>query len=190
MPCSVAALVLAAGSSRRFGADKRMAPLADGRTLLASALALPCALLAETWVVVRPDDDVQVFGLLAPVNWVRSHAHASGMGHSLASGVQALLEESQAQAVAIFLGDMPWLRAESVRTLMCQADPARIVVPCVVGQRGHPVIIGRDFWPELADLTGDQGAREVLRAHSDAVHEIALDDPGLLRDVDTPAMLE
>ena len=48
-PCPVAALMLAAGYSRRFGADKRRATLADGRSLLAASLALPCAALAEVW---------------------------------------------------------------------------------------------------------------------------------------------
>ena len=53
------------------------------------------------------------------------------------------------------------------------------------GSRGHPVLIGRDFWPQLAALSGDAGARRVLQRNAEAVQIVELDDPGVLQDVDT-----
>ncbi|MNO06421.1 MobA-like NTP transferase domain protein [compost metagenome] len=56
-------------------------------------------------------------------------------------------------------------------------------------ERGHPVLFGRDFWPELLRLTGDEGARRVMRAHASAWVAVGVDDPGVLRDVDWAARL-
>lgn len=187
--CTVAGLVLAAGVSRRFGADKRQSPLDDGRTLLAASLTVPCAVLDEVLVVLRQDDDPAALALPATARWLKCEQSALGMGHSLAAGVRQLSEVSQADALAIFLGDMPWLHETSLHQLLARADAQRIVLPVYQGQRGHPVIFGRQFWPELMQLTGDSGAREVLMAHPQAHCSVSLDDPGLVRDVDTQAAL-
>jgi len=187
---NVAGLVLAAGASRRFGSDKRQAPLTGGATLLATSLRVPCAVLAEVLVVMRPEDDPLALSLPATVHCVPGERSALGMGHSLASGVRHLLAVSHAEAVAIFLGDMPWLAETSLRQLLARADATRIVLPVYEGQRGHPVIFGRDFWPELAALAGDSGARKVIEAHPAAHCRVELDDPGLVEDVDTPEALQ
>lgn len=185
----VAGLLLAAGVSQRFGSDKRRAPLAGGRTLLAASLALPCAVLPEVLVVLRPGDDPAALAIPPVAHCIPAEQSALGMGHSLASGVQRLIETSQAEAVAIFLGDMPWLGEASLRLLVSQARVSRIVLPVYKGQRGHPVIFGRDFWPDLLELVGDSGAREVIKAHPDAHYTVELDDPGVVDDVDTPQAL-
>jgi molybdenum cofactor cytidylyltransferase len=59
------------------------------------------------------------------------------------------------------------------------------VQPSYQGKRGHPVLFGRDFWPQLAALSGDAGARTVLQLNAEAVQIVELDDPGVLQDVDT-----
>ncbi|MCY1416216.1 Purine catabolism protein PucB [compost metagenome] len=92
--------------------------------------------------------------------------------------------------LAIFLGDMPWIGADSLRCLLAQAAPDSIVVPTFAGQPGHPVLFGRSFWPELQLLRGDSGAREVIRANPQAVRRVAVSDPAILRDVDTPQRIE
>lgn len=177
--------MLAAGYSRRFGADKRRATLADGRSLLAASLALPCAVLDEVWLVLRPDEMPAGLDLPTGVRIVQDPATAQGMGHSLAAGARRLLAESQAQAVAIFLADMPSIRRASLDTLLARADAERILLPSHGGRRGHPVLFGRRFWPQLAALSGDTGARPVVQHNPEAVRIIELDDPGLLQDVDT-----
>jgi molybdenum cofactor cytidylyltransferase len=185
---TVAGLVLAAGFSRRFGSDKRLSPHVEGGTLLAASLRLPCAALPEVWAVLRPDDDVEALGLPSSVITVCNPQAALGMGHSLACGVQALAQRSGAQAVAIFLGDMPWISRETLSALLAQAAPERIVVPTWENTPGHPVIFGRRFWPALQTLTGDTGARAVVQANAGCVRRVAVNDPGILRDVDTPPL--
>ncbi|TRO13270.1 nucleotidyltransferase family protein [Ectopseudomonas mendocina] len=186
---AVAALMLAAGYSRRFGADKRRLVLADGSSLLAASLALPCSMVEEVWLVLRPDESITELGLPASIKLVQHPLTAQGMGHSLAAGAERLLAESHADAVAIFLADMPSIRRHSLEALMACAAPDRIVLPSHQGKRGHPVLFGRDFWPQLATLGGDAGARAVLQHNAEALHIVELDDPGVLQDIDTPADL-
>ncbi|NQD95804.1 nucleotidyltransferase family protein [Pseudomonas sp. CrR25] len=184
----VVALILAAGRGRRFGSDKRYARLADGVGLLAATLATARRSFANVYVVLRPEDDAEALGVGADVPLVRCAEADLGMGHSLAACVRALADQP-ADAMAVLLGDMPWIADASLRRLASAAEPARIVFPLHGGERGHPVIFGRRYWPELLALTGDQGAKAVLARHRQACLAVALDDPGVLRDVDTPQAL-
>ncbi|AQZ34738.1 molybdopterin-guanine dinucleotide biosynthesis protein MobA [Pseudomonas sp. LPH1] len=185
----VAALMLAAGYSRRFGGDKRRLVLDDGRSLLAASLALPCSMLEEVWLVLRPDESIRELGLPASIKLVQHPLTAQGMGHSLAAGAERLLAESHADAAAIFLADMPSIRLDSLETLIAHSSVNCIVLPSYQGKRGHPVLFGRDFWPQLATLSGDTGAKPVLQQNPEAVRIVELNDPGVLQDVDTPADL-
>ncbi|BAU72497.1 nucleotidyltransferase family protein [Metapseudomonas furukawaii] len=184
----VVALMLAAGFGRRFGSDKRRAVLADGRTLLAASLERARAVFEEVLLVLRADDDPAALGLPADSVIVRCVDAEQGMGHSLAAGARCL-DGHPAAACAVLLGDMPWIADASLRALVDKAAPGRIVFPLYRGERGHPVLFGRDFWPELQRLTGDEGARKVLRAHPAAWTAVEVDDPGVLGDVDSPAAL-
>ncbi|KIY40369.1 molybdopterin-guanine dinucleotide biosynthesis protein MobA [Pseudomonas sp. 10-1B] len=182
---SVVALVLAAGSGSRFGSDKRRATLADGRSLLAHSVERAQAVFEEVRVVLREGERKEDFGLPGDCRVIFSPEAASGMGHSLAAGARSLLD-SQAPAVAILLGDMPWIEPATLRRLAEAASAASIVLPRHAGQQGHPVIFGRDFWPALWQLSGDEGARAVVRAHWDCCVVVEVDDAGVLLDIDTP----
>ena len=185
----VIALLLAAGRGTRFGSDKRVARLTDGRTLLAVSLARARQVFAEVWVVLRAEDDAQALGLPADTPIIRCHDAELGMGHSLAAGVHALRAEP-ATAIAVLLADMPGIQPASLVLLREQAGAERIVFPLYRGQRGHPVLFGRMFWQELTQLRGDEGARTLLQAHGAACHGLTLDDAGVLLDLDTPQALQ
>lgn len=185
---TVVALVLAAGQSARFGADKRRAPLGDGRSLLQHSVARALEVFDDVRVVLRDGEQACDLGLPARCRVVHSPHAGLGMGHSLAAGA-ASLADSDALAVAILLGDMPWICPATLQRLIEEARPSLIVVPQHQGQNGHPVLFGRDFWPALTGLAGDQGARSVLQRHREAAMALGVDDSGVLRDVDTPAAL-
>ncbi|RRV10352.1 nucleotidyltransferase family protein [Pseudomonas sp. v388] len=182
-------LLLAAGRSRRFGGDKRRALLPCGRSLLQASLDNARAAFCEVWVVLREDDNPHALGIPGDVRIVRCADADLGMGHSLASGIGALLPSS-AVAVAVLLADMPWIGTDTLLRLATMADAERIAVPVHEGQRGHPVIIGRRFWPQLVALQGDQGARAVIAAHAERCEVLECADAGILRDADTAQALQ
>lgn len=181
-------LVLAAGRSRRFNGDKRRALLPCGRSLLQASLDSARQAFPEVWVVLRADDDPQALGIPEDVRIVRCADADLGMGHSLACGVDALLP-TRAEAVAVLLADMPWIQAETLQRLAAMANAGRIALPVYQEQRGHPVIIGRRFWPELTRLQGDRGAKGVISANPTHVDALQTQDPGILRDADTAQAL-
>jgi molybdenum cofactor cytidylyltransferase len=184
----VLALMLAAGRGTRFGSDKRLARLPDGRSLLAASVEQALQVFAQVHVVLRVDDDAQALGLADACRIIRCSDADQGMGHSLTAGMRALAGQD-AEAIAVLLGDMPWVAADSLRQLASQAAAERIVYPLHGGQRGHPVLFGREFWPQVQGLRGDEGARALLQTNPDACHGIVVDDPGVLRDVDRPEAL-
>lgn len=185
---SIIALLLAAGQGARFGADKRRAVLGDGRSLLQHSVEHALEAFDDVRVVLRAGERGEDLGLPADCRIIHSLDAGLGMGHSLAAGA-ASLDDSEAQAVAILLGDMPWILTATLRRLVETAGPAVIVVPRHQGQNGHPVLFGRNYWPELALMTGDEGARSVLQRHRQQLRLVEVDDAGVLRDVDTPAAL-
>ena len=109
-----------------------------------------------------------------------------GMGASLAAGVRATPD---ANSWLVALGDMPWIAASTYEavTRALDADDASIVAPAHRGVRGHPVGFAAHHFDALAALDGDTGARALFA--SAPVRLLDVDDPGIVRDVDTPADL-
>jgi molybdenum cofactor cytidylyltransferase len=109
------------------------------------------------------------------------------MGASLACGVAATKD---ADGWVIALADMPWTAPATIGSVaVALADGSDIVAPSHRGERGHPVGFARRHCDALTALRGDAGAREIVAAHRDRLALIAVDDPGTVRDVDTPAAL-
>lgn len=181
----IVGILLAAGKSRRFGADKRWHPLADGTPMaLAAALRL-CAAVPSTVAVVRPEDDDLADQLAAAgCRIVRCDEAAAGMGHSLATGVRAT---PRAAGWLIALADLPAIRPDSYRAVLAALQAgAPIARPAYRGRPGHPVGFSAEWGDALAALTGDAGARAVVAAAGARCATIAVDDPGVVADIDTP----
>lgn len=188
----VVGLLLAAGSGSRFGGDKLLAKLADGRPLALAALATLAAGVDAVVAVVRPGDVAlsSLFGQSGALVAVCPNA-AEGIGASLACGVREAQQRfPQAQGAVIALADMPWLSSSTVQRVATALRRGSVLAaPTHRGTRGHPVAIGARYFAELQALSGDEGARALLAAHDAELELIAVDDPGVLRDVDTTADL-
>lgn len=182
------ALIMAAGRSRRFGQlDKRVAQLSDGRGLLANSVARASEAFPQLRVVLRMEDDMTTLGLPASTPVIRATRAERGLGASLGEAITALDNDkalADVEAVAILLGDMPYIRLETFHALRRLTSSSRIVRPRHAGQPGHPVCIGRDFWQELAALDGDEGARSILQRHPSRCDTLKVDDPSVQRDID------
>lgn len=183
-PPVLAGLVLAAGRASRMGQDKRLLRI-EGRTMLERAVA--AALeggLSPVLVVTGPEPQPDLpEGVVRVVNADPSR----GMASSLAEGVAALPDE--AEGVMVLLADMPRVTGKHVRALAAAFRPDGICVPVFGGQRGNPVLLARRFFAAMGELTGDKGARGLIAQHAPAVTEIAMEDDGVLIDVDTPDAL-
>ncbi|NMG73814.1 nucleotidyltransferase family protein [Aromatoleum diolicum] len=183
-------ILLAAGYGRRFDAsgrqDKLLAPLADGRPVLWHSARALCAALPGSLAVVRPGHAERVRWLIEAGCAVLECREAElGMGSALAQAVQA---SAGASGWVVALADMPWLPPAVIRAVADAIDaPARVVAPLHSGQRGHPVGFGGDWGNRLAALSGDEGARTLLREAT--IQLLETDEPGVLTDVDTPADL-
>lgn len=182
------ALVLAAGRGKRFGSDKRLAQLPSGQTVLVATVERALTCFDQVHVVLRNDDEPRQLGLDSRVALIRAEYADEGMGASLAAGIGALAD-NPAVAVAVLLGDMPWIEPRTLRQLCAQADSERILMPLHHGQRGHPVLFGRRFWPALLSANGDQGGRQVIADNPQACVRIEVDDRGVVRDIDLPGDL-
>jgi molybdenum cofactor cytidylyltransferase len=185
---SLAGILLAGGASRRFGADKLLHPLPDGTPIAVASLRNLRAALPRVVAVIRPGADSLAQLLREGGAEVTVCDRADdGMGMTLAHAVGAARDAS---GWVVALADMPFIRPDTIRRIGARLEGgAALVAPRYAGERGHPVGFAGRFGPALVALTGDAGARDLLRAEAGALALLDLDDPGVVRDVDTPADL-
>ncbi|MGY3304139.1 molybdenum cofactor cytidylyltransferase [Pseudomonas sp. PvR086] len=194
MSDSIGVIVLAAGQGSRFrqvaGDDKDKllvdCTARDGITvhsMIEQVLVnLPATL--EKRVLVTTADRPQVIRMAQAYGCEIVRIETTGLGDSIAAGVAAC---SHLGGWLIMLGDMPFILPSSIEQVVAAIADETISVPVHEGQYGHPVGFGRSFGPGLMALTGDQGAKSLFAQAR--VVEVAVEDPGVLWDVDTPERL-
>lgn len=187
----IAAVVLAAGSGSRFGASAKQLAELDGIPLLEHALRAVEAVPQIGRIVVVLGARAQEiragveFGQAEPVvceDW------AEGQAASLRCGIEAVAD---AEAAVLTLGDMPRITPEVIAALadVAVAHGSQARARAVYGGApGHPVVLGREYFPRIAALQGDVGAREVLKAIG--AYPIECSHLCSAVDVDTPEALE
>jgi molybdenum cofactor cytidylyltransferase len=186
----IAAVVLAAGRSRRMGQAKLLMPVA-GRAIVRHAVeGVLAGGVDSVWVVTGPDGgpiEAALAGL--DVQIVVNPAPEEGQAGSVRAGIAAL--PAPVDTALIALGDQPALEPSIIPALLAarRTSTRPIVAPRYRDGQGNPVVFKREIFPELLRLTGDQGARPVIQKEPARVEWVELDLP-MPPDVDTPADYE
>jgi len=184
----IAAIVLAAGISARMGKPKQTIPV-SGKPMLEKVLEIYRHAEVDMVVVVLGAHATQVKkGVkFQKETVVLNTLYRNGMSGSLRLGLRAV--EEVADAVIVALGDQPFLSPDTIKTLIQvhSRTKAPVVVPVYHGTRGNPVIFDKSLFPEIKRIRGDRGAKSVVERHRDSLQEVAVEDRGVLADIDTPS---
>ncbi len=187
MPHAPAALILAAGGSRRLGHPKQLV-VWRGRPLLESVVAAVAAWpVDEVAVVIGAHEDEVLervdFGeslIVINPDW------EEGIASSIRVGLDVLTRDRRFDRAFIVLGDQPSI-PDGVPEMLLDAmevSERPAVVPKYRYERANPVLIHRSLWPRLMSLEGDSGAAHLLRSHPEWVEEVRIDHLPP-RDIDT-----
>jgi molybdenum cofactor cytidylyltransferase len=185
----VGAVILAAGLSSRMGQSKVLMPWAEGRTIIEQIVEQVSKSRLDHIAVVTGHQAREVKAVLKPleVNIVHNKAYKSGeMLSSIKAGLSAMPDHIAAALVV--LGDQPRLQPKVIYQVMHAYAEGRsdLIVPSYQMRRGHPILIGRRYWPEILNLSADGSLRDLLRVHDTRIAYVEVDTDSILRDVDTP----
>lgn len=184
----IAAVVLAAGQSKRMGSPKMILPWGDTTVIGRVIAVLQEAGVAEICVVTggaheQVETALEGVGVRMVFN---PRFEQDEMAFSLQVGLANL--SVRARAALVVLGDQPQIQPQVVCTIMqeYEAQQASLVVPSYQMRRGHPWLIDRALWPEVMALQSPRTLRDVLTALPERILYVPVDTDSVLRDLDTP----
>jgi molybdenum cofactor cytidylyltransferase len=188
----IAAIVLAAGQSRRMGGPNKLLADVGGKKMVRRSVEAAVASGAAPVVVVLGHQKEGVAAALEglPVRFVDNPDFATGLSTSLKRGLAEVPDS--ADAALVCLGDMPFVTHAELGRLAAAFNPVEgraIVVPTRGGKRGNPVLFARRFFAEMREVAGDSGAKHLIGAYPESVAEVEMAGDGVLTDIDTPESL-
>jgi len=189
----LAAIVLAAGASERFGTDNKLVAPIGGKPLVRGVAEAVLAADVADVVVVTGCDAAQIEAALSglSVRFVPNADWQTGMGASIAAGANALGEDIDGAFVVP--GDMPFLSEALLRSLaaaFARHGSQAIVYPATPdGAQRNPVLWPRRFFPQLKELSGPAGAKQILQSLKADSVAVPVADATVFADIDTRADL-
>ncbi len=188
---SVAAILLAAGSSRRMGKENKLLLPYSGLPLIRHQVEeIQRSDLTDFTVVLGHDAERVDAVLPGPVKTVFNQNHYSGMTSSIQAGIKAVKEN--VKGYMICLSDMPLVQAKDYNNIVSFflkniiKYPRLIVQPVYQQRRGHPVIFSTFYRKALLEHTAPDGCREIIRKYKKNVRQLDMSRPSILQDIDTP----
>ncbi|MFQ3226636.1 MAG: molybdenum cofactor cytidylyltransferase [Porticoccaceae bacterium] len=179
---NVTCVILASGASTRFGRSKMLHQLGEGVSILAKTIGIYRAIFDQVNVVVRHDDKA-VIRLVEHqgANGIININSELGLSQSIIAGVEGV---PQPKAWLFALGDMPYVSSDTIRSLTLRASLTEIVVPRTRIGNGNPIVFGAQFKKQLLGLTGDVGAKHLLKLNAQHVSFYDCQDIGIHHDID------
>jgi len=192
----IAAIVLAAGQSRRMGYPKLTLPWGKTSVLGQVIITLATAGINDIVIVTGAVQEqitnlVDLYVKRYPVRTIHNDGYAKGeMLSSLQIGLSAMKPETLATLVV--LGDQPQIMVSIVRQIISTylETGAPLIIPSYQMRRGHPWLVARTKWDSLLDLTSEQTPHDFLTAHAADIHYLSVETSTILQDIDTPAEYE
>lgn len=181
-----AAIILAAGESRRMGRPKAFLPFRDGTFL--SSIAATLRLRCSPVIAVFGFDAERGIKSAAPlgIQAIENPDYRFGMLTSLQTGIRAV--PAACDAMLFTLVDHPAISLSTVDALL--RSEAVIAIPRCNSRRGHPVLIRREIFPEFLLEPPASKVRDVIDRHAAGIDYIEVSDPGISDDIDDPALYE
>ena len=187
----ISAVILAAGESRRMGAQNKLLLQIGSEVLIRKFVESVCASAADAVLVVLGHEAEKIKAVLQDltVSFVNNTCFEEGMTTSIQSGVKAASTEST--GLMICLADLPFAETSDFNRLIQafsdfrRTDSSLIIVPVYQGQRGNPVLFSAEFRDKILAHKGE-GCREIVRQYPQSVREVCMENDNLLRDIDTP----
>ena len=184
-------ILLAAGQSKRFGANKLLHPVVDDKPMLIASAQTLASVLPGSIVVINQalapyTTQLEELGLTVVIN----EDSKTGMGSSISCGVRA--SEAMPEHITehkrgwlILLADMPYIKPDTILLLAEKIkNGVDIVAPVFEQQRGHPVGFSHRYLSELIGLSEDVGARNIINSHQDNLELVPVSDEGVIKDID------
>ena len=179
----ISVVILAAGQSTRFGSQKMKHVLSNGKTILRSCVEQYKKVFSQVTVVIANDAQLNKKLTELGVDVVTVNQPELGMSYSLIAGIKS---RSKAGPWLIALGDMPYVKTQTLSRLAVKATANNIVAPVCGDRCGNPVIWGESFRSQLLSLQGDVGAKQLIKMNVSDVLKVRVDDVGVLQDIDRP----
>ena len=182
------AVLLAAGRSERMGRNNKLLLNVDGIPLVRKSAINILNSKVTSMTVVTGFDENKIVNALSGlnVNFVKNINFREGLSSSLKAGLANITPTPS--AVIICLADMPKIQPEHINQLIENFDPLKgweICIPTNNGKRGNPVLIGSRFFPYIFETSGDFGAKQVMKQHSDKIVEVEIGTSDIHFDIDT-----
>jgi molybdenum cofactor cytidylyltransferase len=187
---TIAAIVLAAGRSSRMGPHNKLLEIVDGKPIVARVTSTALQSGAIPVIVVTGFEADRIAEALhgLDVTIVNNPAFEQGLSTSLHAGLAVLPPDCD--GVVILLGDMPRIEPSDIASLISAAkDREAICVPVNNGKVGNPILWGAAHFPEMMQLTGDAGAKQLLAKHPQCIVEVPIASDRIFTDIDTPSDL-
>ena len=182
------AVLLAAGRAERMGRNNKLLLNVDGIPLVRKSAINILNSNVTSMTVVTGFDENKIVNALSGlnVNFVKNINFREGLSSSLKAGLANITPTPS--AVIICLADMPKIQPEHINQLIENFDPLKgceICIPTNNGKRGNPVLIGSHFFPYIFETSGDFGAKQVMKQHSDKIVEVEIGTSDIHFDIDT-----
>ncbi|MCF6322453.1 MAG: nucleotidyltransferase family protein [Rhizobiaceae bacterium] len=185
----IAAIILAAGQSKRMGAQNKLLAMWQDKPLLQHVCEAVSGSACSQMIIVTGHEQAKVNEAVKQFNVTIAHNddYATGMASSIKAGIQRAAAGG-CEAVIILLGDMPEITTSMINQLIWAGDKKgkdAIIVAACEGKRGNPVLWPRRYFDELQRLDGDQGARQIMGKFEGNIVEVELGKAARY-DLDTP----